>query len=156
MMVTMNPPSIPPVLNPPPPGPPPPSPPAKTPKRHGCLLVWLLLMLLVEATSVLGEISLKAISGHVDLSSITKIAPESSLYTWGIVVLASADIICVIFLFQWKKWAFYGSALVGVGVMVLTLIANGSLSGVMALVLPGVLYGVLQIGGENSGWRRLQ
>ncbi len=113
-------------------------------------------MLFVEALSILINLGMSAIGGAPQLSSVIKIAPDPAWYTWGITALAAIDMFCVIFLFRWKKWAFYGSALVGVGVMVLTLIANGSLSGVLALVLPGVLYGVLQIGGENSGWRRLK
>jgi hypothetical protein len=114
-------------------------------------------MLFLEAMSVLTQIGMNAIGGSADLSSLTHIAPEPSWCTWGIAALAGLDIVCVIFLFMWKKWAFYGSALAGVGVMVLTLAAQGSLgSAISGLVLPGVLYFVLQLGGENRGWRRLR
>ena len=114
-------------------------------------------MLFAEAMSILGELGLKAITSAVNSPALAQIATEPMWYTWGVAILSLVDIFCVMFLFKWKKWAFYGSAGVGVGVMVLTLAEHGSLGGAISpLVMPIVLYFVLQIGGQNSGWRRLR
>jgi len=156
MMMTMTN-EIPPVLNPPPGGNPPSPPPPHRFKRHGCLTAWLALMLFLEATSIITELGLKAIGGTAAFSPITKMATAPGWYVSGVELLALIDIVCVVFLFLWKKWAFFGCVLVGFGVVVLTVVAHqpiaGSLSGI---IFPAVLYFVLQIGGENSGWRRLR
>ena len=147
----------PPIINPPPGGTPPSPLPPNRSKRHGCLTTWLILMLLAEAISLIGEIGMKLIGGTSSLNSLAKLPPEPSWYILGMTLLAGLDIFCVIFIFKWKKWAFYGSALVGVGVMVLTLAAQLSfVAAISGLFMPAILYAVLQIGGENSGWRRLR
>jgi hypothetical protein len=67
------------------------------------------------------------------------------------------NVVCAIALFRWKIWGFWGF----LGVAALALIVNVALGLsivqiVLGLVGAGVLYGVLQIGGENSGWNQLE
>jgi hypothetical protein len=67
------------------------------------------------------------------------------------------NIICAIALFNWKKWGFYGFLASAVTAFIIN-ISSGinlvtSLSGFIGIA---VLYGVLNIGGENRAWTRLE
>ncbi|HTB62936.1 MAG TPA: hypothetical protein VK737_05045 [Opitutales bacterium] len=149
---------IPPILNPPPGtyAPPPDSPVPRKPKRHGCLTTWLILMILLELISLLTS-GATAGGKSSALGMLGNIKPPPAWYDHVLLILSGLDIFCAVFVFMWKKWAFYGTVLVALTVLVLGLVAGQSIvDGLSALLLPGVLYGVLQIGGENSGWHRLK
>lgn len=84
------------------------------------------------------------------------ITPPPPWYNSALKVFAGIDIVCAVFVFMRKKWAFYGCVGVSVGVLAISIIANRTFDGMSSFILPGVLYGVLQIGGENSGWKQLK
>ncbi len=117
----------------------------------------MIIMILLETISLLTENSSSTVSSSSILGSIGKTTPAPSWYSPAIQLLALIDIICVIFIFRWRKWAFFGSAGAAAGVLLLGVVAHRPLlDGLSAIVLPAVLYGVLQIGGENSAWKRLK
>jgi hypothetical protein len=135
-------------------------------KRHGCLTTWLIFMLIADALLGLGN------AGWALISSLMNSNPELSAKiseagaahpTEPIWVTACAglayilDIFFVVFIFRWKKWAFFGSVLMSLALFVLLIVGGSSIFGAAgSLLSPIILFGVLQIGGANSGWRRLK
>lgn len=84
------------------------------------------------------------------------ITPAPAWYYRIVQLFAGVDIFCIVFIFLRKKWAFYGSAGSAFAVFLVSILVNHTMDGLTALILPAVLYGVLQIGGENSGWKQLK
>ena len=57
---------------------------------------------------------------------------------------------------MWKKWGFYGFCGSAAAALVVNLsIGVGPAQSFMGLIGVGLLYAVLQIGGENKGWTQL-
>jgi hypothetical protein len=136
-----------------------PNPPGRL-RRHGCLTTCLIFILLVEGCGIItgsihsapgGSSTPSALAGMGSLFS-----PPPEWYTHCVQILSLLDIVCVIFIFMRKKWAFFGSVGVAAGVLLVSIFAGRVFDGVSAFVLPAILYGVLQIGGENSGWKQLR
>jgi hypothetical protein len=117
--------------------------------RHGCLTAYLSVMLLAN--------SVTALTYTLGGAAISEALPD--MPGWGspvLAVLGLFNLVCTVGLFKWKKWSFYGFC----ASCALTLAVNLSLGvGVVSIVggLMGVilLYGVLQIGGDKSGWAQL-
>jgi hypothetical protein len=118
-------------------------------QRHGCLWAWLILAIIANGTlAVIYLFARGAISDYMDVD------------TWAFVllgILGVLAIVCAIALFRWKKWGFYGF----VGISIVTFVVNLALGVRFIQALTGfisvfVLYGVLQIGGENKGWDQLE
>jgi hypothetical protein len=79
---------------------------------------------------------------------------------WAIAVSALGglfNLACVIALFKWKKWGFWG-LLVSVGIMLFCNLSVGLGPGpaVGGLVIIPILYGVLHLGKGKSGWSQLE
>lgn len=125
-------------------------PPEPTPQRHGCLLAWLILMIVTNAfAAVATPFSLMALrqnGGNVGGLNIALV-----------VVCCTANIIFAVALLRWRKWGFYGffvtsilalanNLMIGLGIGV-------SLIGLLGIV---VLYFVLQIGGPQKAWPQLK
>ena len=72
-----------------------------TEKSHGILLtIWLFLMLIGNLFT--------SISYLFSFSAFTSQHPNYFIWIFHFVgILAFANLICVIFLFNWKKWAFF-------------------------------------------------
>jgi hypothetical protein len=149
----------PPPILPPSPSPTQPPPPGKL-KRHGCLTTCLIFIMLVEGCGIItGSIhstpgAAGAVSPMGGMGGI--FAPPPEWYSHCIQFLSLADIFCVIFIFLRKKWAFYGCVGVAVGVLIASIFADRAFDGISAFLFPGLIFGVLQIGGENSGWKQLK
>ncbi len=111
-------------------------------KRHGCLTTWLIIM-------IIGAV----------IVAIINLLGFSELQTWQLaafIAIGILEVVFVIALFNWKRWGFWGIC----ALAVITVIINLSLelgptafSGLIGVVL---LYAVLQIGGENKGWKQLE
>jgi hypothetical protein len=136
----------------------PPTPTGKL-KRHGCLTACLIFILLVEGCGILVG-SFHSAPGAAapasPLAGMAILSPPPAWYSLCIQLLSAADIVCVIFIFLRKKWAFFGCVGVAGSVLVLSIFAGRTFDGISAFALPAILYGVLQIGGENSGWKQLK
>ena len=114
----------------------------ETEKKRGILLTgWLILVLIVNAAFALIYI--------VDPSYITYITdvfppiPTGMIYLLG--VCALLNVVFAIFLFMWKKWAFFAS----VGMAVIVFVINAGLIGVgifspLGLLGPVILYLVMR------------
>jgi hypothetical protein len=78
-------------------------------------------------------------------------------------VLGVLIIVCLIALFLWIKWGFYGYAAITIVAsitnMMLNIVNKAAMTGVLHLIAGlcgiAILYGVLQIGGEHKGWNQL-
>jgi hypothetical protein len=78
---------------------------------------------------------------------------------WYVIYFASlaANIIGIIALFKWKKWGFWVLCVTGVITMLALLFGGYGLGAIWPwIVVIAILYGVLQIGGENKGWNQLE
>jgi hypothetical protein len=81
----------------------------------------------------------------------------SPLMIGALVVCAVVNIACAIALLRWKKWGFYGM----VGTAAIALIINiaaglGVGRSLVGLIGIGILYWVLNMGGEKKAWPRLK
>jgi hypothetical protein len=119
-------------------------------QRHGCLTAVLVVNIILNAFAILGNL----LGGAMTRQSFPD-APG-----WALPVLAIAGIfstVCLVALFRWKKWGFYGA----VATTVLAFVVNLAVGLTIAQALIGfvgiaLLYGVLQIGGDKKGWTQLE
>jgi hypothetical protein len=111
-------------------------------KRHGCLTAWLIFIII-----------------GVILVIIYNFIYFADYETWEfavIIAIGILQIICVIAIFKWKKWGFWGICTLAVITVIINLLSGVgpySFAGLFGIAL---LYGVLQIGGENKGWKQLE
>jgi hypothetical protein len=69
----------------------------------------------------------------------------------------ATNIFLTISIFRWKKWAFYALCAVTAATFGINIsIGVPPIHAAIGLLGPVVLYGVLQIGGENKGWPQLK
>ncbi len=74
---------------------------SKTEKKRGALLtIWLAIMLILNIITALSYLLLNA-----SIASFYPGIPLWIFYLYGLLSLANA--VFVIFLFKWKKWAFF-------------------------------------------------
>ena len=119
-------------------------------QRHVLLTAWLVFMIIANcATAVITPMS---------VGSIQRALPTFPAWmVWPITLSAVLNVAFAIALFNWKKWGFFGflitsaaafaqNVYVGVGIPQL----------VLGLMGVAILYGVLQIGGQKSGWSQLE
>jgi hypothetical protein len=118
--------------------------------RHGCLTAWLILIIIANT---LGAIICLVLPFTVaDL--------HTRLSAWFLPVmliaflLSVAAIVCAVALFRWKRWGFYGYAIVkAVDIVLGALLGNPSaLFGVVGII---ILLGLLHMGGSNKAWYNL-
>ncbi|HPQ40829.1 MAG TPA: hypothetical protein PLV45_10690 [bacterium] len=116
-------------------------------QRHGCLTAWLIWMIIAN---------LFVIFLHV----IGRVA-DASLYgdasAWALPAmlgLAFVNIVCVIGLFYWKKWAFWGLCASALAAFAVNL-NLGVLPAIPGLLGPVILFAVLKIG-RPGGWDQLE
>lgn len=121
----------------------------KQKKRHGCLRVWLGLMLISNLTVVLI---------YIFNNTARENYPNAPVWTFPILTLGGIlNIVFIIALFRWKKWGFWGSVVTYVLSFIVNLLVGvniiQALLGLSGLV---ILFGVLQIGKGNRGWSQLE
>jgi hypothetical protein len=116
-------------------------------QRHGCLTTWLVLTIIVNLVSV-----------PLLYWSLTTSGASTS--AWLLLYIGFNSIVlvgCAIALFKWKKWGFYGIAIWSViGFIVNLIIGYSFYQALFGLLAIAILYGVLQIGGDQKGWSQLE
>lgn len=120
-------------------------------KRHGCLTIWLLLLVLWNLALILT---------YAGCNMAQWIGDTGEPFGWYypmMIGLAVLSLICVSALFRWRKWGFWGLLIVSAFKLVLEVSVGGGdftvLAGIVVTML--VLLAVLNIGRENRGWPQL-
>jgi hypothetical protein len=122
----------------------------KDKQRHGCLTAFLIFGIIMNVIA-----SLMNLLGGAMIRQHFPDAPVWSLPVLGLAGIF--NIVCLVALFKWKKWGFYGAVASAVLAFVVNLVIGiNILQALLGLVGIAVLYGVLQIGGDNKGWNNLE
>tara|TARA_Y100000589_G_scaffold232488_1_gene220015 strand:- start:382 stop:756 length:375 start_codon:yes stop_codon:yes gene_type:complete len=121
----------------------------KTKNRHGCLTAWLVWM--AFSNSLLSLVYL--FGGDI----IRQLLPNIAEWTPRVLSLFGLfNVVCVVALFKWKKWGFWGFCVSSICVLAINLSSGiGMDSFLMTLFGVAILFGVLNIGDDNKGWRQL-
>jgi hypothetical protein len=137
-----------------------------TPKqRLGCLTAWLVLMILTNAVGL--------VRVPLTVGALEQALPDFPAWVvWPAFVLVLLNVVFAIALLNWKKWGFFGLLGASVGALALNLYLLSQLdleraipqaaAGVVAVSAVGSLLGVLilfallRVGGEMSGWSQLE
>ncbi|MCI2425802.1 hypothetical protein LM599_07445 [Candidatus Acetothermia bacterium] len=127
----------------------------KEKQRHGCLTIWLVLLIIGGVLSLIGTAVMYLVDPQLMRETFPD-APGWTVYAMGLISLFS--FVFAIVLFTWKKWAFWGYVVTSIASAIVS-ITMGTPAWQWLLGLTGVviLYGVLQIGGEEKkGWTQLE
>jgi hypothetical protein len=119
-------------------------------QRHFLLTAWLVFMIIANgATAVITPMS---------VGDIQQALPDFPAWmVWPITLCAVLNIAFAIALFNWKKWGFFGFLVTSAAAFALNVYAGvGIPRAVLGLLGVAILYGVLQIGGQKSGWSQLE
>ena len=118
-------------------------------QRHDCLTAWLILMLIGNSAATLVNIW-----GSSMVIQNLQTTPSPAMVIMG--VLSIFNLACVIALFKWKKWGFWG--LIASSVVALSINLSIGLGVGSSLAVFGglvLLIVALNIGKENKGWPQL-
>ena len=122
-------------------------------QRHWCLTAFLVVAITLNSLVALMYLFWGFLLASMG-AAVVDVVVVSLLLPLGIV---GFNIVCLVALYQWKKWGFYGAVASGLLWFVVTLaIGFPIVPAVIGLVGFAVLYGVLQIGGDKKGWTQLE
>lgn len=120
-------------------------------KRQWALTVYLVFSIVC--------LSIMFISYRYMGSSTAYTQKFSNAPSWALPALRYVSlfhIICLVAIFRWKKWGFWGAVAASVLSVVINIIIQGKfIENLNDLISIAILYGVLQIGGERKGWTQL-
>ena len=119
-------------------------------RRNGWLTAYLCIMVIANAGTALLYL----------FAGVSVRASSPGLPGWSTPALAASaliNLVCVIAIFRWKKWGFWGLCVMTAVVFV----ANLSIGVSFGMALTGllgfaILYGALQIGTDSKGWPQLE
>jgi hypothetical protein len=118
-------------------------------QRHVIVSIWLLLMLIGSFGGMV-----------LNLGSAQEICRALPLMpVWGPFVLAGlgfVNFVCVLAMFNWQKWGFYGICVTSVLTLMINWTAGlgaGAIGGLFGVV---ILFVILQIGSPRSAWSELR
>ena len=142
---------------------------AEAKNRHGCLVAWLILIIIVNSVTALSYLIYIFGRGMIIQMFQSQMLQIQMLLGIPIgvflvlIALSIFNVVCAIALLLWKKWGFWGYCATSVATLVLNLIfvSRGTapilysiLSGLLGVL---ILFGVLHIGNkENKGWPQLR
>ncbi|MFZ3387246.1 MAG: hypothetical protein WA120_08785 [Candidatus Hydromicrobium sp.] len=152
---------------------------AEAKNRHGCLMTWLVLIIIVNSLGVLGYLmsllgrgmitqvlQSQTFQSQMPQSQMLQIQMLLNIPAWVFpvsIVFSIFNVLCAIALLRWKKWGFWGFCATSVAMLVVNLLFfSRGIGPVLVSVLTGllgvlVLFGVLHIGNkENKGWPQLK
>lgn len=115
-------------------------------ERHGCLTAWLIFTIVINYLTALFFLRCE--------EYLPQLPMQMPIVLAGLCVF---NVMCVVALFRWKKWGFYGIAASGIIAVVINLSLGihpaRALVGLLGVV---ILYVVLHLGNENKGWTQLK
>jgi hypothetical protein len=119
-------------------------------QRLGCLTAWLVLMILANAFAL--------VSVPLRFGSIKQLIPDAPDWMiWPTFFLPVLNIVFAIALLNWKKWGFFG--VLGTSLVAFALniyLGIGIPYAVAGFAGVAILFALLRIGGEQSGWSQLE
>ncbi len=123
----------------------------ETKQRHGCLTAWLIFM--IVANSLTAVVYLFA--GEMITKNLSVPIPNSMMVLLALVGVA--NVIFSVFIFLWKKWAFWGFAVTSLAALIINItLGLGVGQSLFGLAGVAIFYGVLQIKRDNvTGWSNL-
>jgi len=128
---------------------------AEIKQRHGWLTAWLIFMIIANSVAMLSLLIAVIPSRNAPLW--TMLTSTQRYLTVANFVVASANVVFSVALFQWKKWGFFGFVGTNVFVMAIALTMAKPIGRVLLPVLwVVILYWLLQIGKEKKGWTQLE
>jgi hypothetical protein len=121
-------------------------------KRHGCLTIWLLLLVLWNLALILT---------YTGCNMVEWVGNTGEPFGWYYPImtgLAVLSLISIFALFRWKKWGFWVLLVINAFKLALEVAVGSSdfmvLAGIVVTML--ILVGVLNMGRENKGWPQLR
>ncbi|MCJ7727835.1 MAG: hypothetical protein MUO96_04230 [Actinobacteria bacterium] len=152
---------------------------AEAKNRHGCLMAWLVLIIIVNSLTTLSYLiytfgrgmitqvlQSQTFQSQMPQSQMLQIQMLLDIPVWVfslLIALSIFNVVCAIALLLWKKWGFWGYCATSVTALVINLLfVSRGIGPVLVSVLTGllgvlVLFGVLHIGDkENKGWPQLK
>ena len=127
--------------------------PTSTKQRHGCLTAYLVVMLIANFGTLISYLVIK----YALQDSATDIPPIPDWAFATLLTLGMGNIICVVAIFRWKLWGFWGFACLAFATLLVNLQLGFSFAEVVSdLTAIVFLYLVLNIGRDNKGWPQLE
>jgi hypothetical protein len=130
---------------------PPQSPPSTGKKRHGCLTVWIILIIILNAFGLIVDIALRGTTSFL--------GTELNIPAWNTVTSILTSLFAIVFavyLLKWKRWAFWGLVAVQTVSVILGIIGGNYFSIIGGVIAVGILFALLNIGGANKAWPQLE
>jgi hypothetical protein len=129
---------------------------ASTRQRHGCLTAWLIFLIVGNSLSILSNLAF-SVSPQIS-STLAAQGIDMPGWTWLLLaVLGIFNVVCAIGLLKWKKWGFYGFVASSVAAFIINLSVGVNIAtSLFGFIGIAILYGVLNMGGENKAWPRLE
>ncbi|MFY8020447.1 MAG: hypothetical protein ACOVP1_04590 [Bacteroidia bacterium] len=120
--------------------------------RHGCVSVWLILMMIANSLTGLVYLLLP--------ENISKLLPGevSALFFVLLGVIGFSNVVFSVALYRWKLWGFYGFIVSSLLTFVINVyIGLGAGQSLFGLAGIAILYGILQIKKDNvSAWNYME
>ena len=118
-------------------------------RRHGCLTVYLVFMIIANSATALMYL--------VGAEDIRREMPEISQWSFPVLIVgAILNLVFAIALLRWKEWGFWGFVATSVVIFLVNLSLGFSFGrALVGLLGVAILYGVLHIGKERKGWSQL-
>ena len=122
-------------------------------KRHGCLTVYLVLILIVNSLLTYTYL----VTPPPDTGPPFHM-PLFSTWVYGVMSLVGLlNVISAVAILRWKKWGFWLFANTSFITVWLNYTMGMSFAtSIVGLVGVAILYGVLHIGGDKKGWTQLE
>src|ERR1043166_5618639 len=120
-------------------------------ERHGCLTTYLVLMIVANSAMALLYL--------LGTGTIKQRMPRIPDWAFpALAVLGIVNVICAVALFRWKMWGFWGVGIsAAIAFFVNLTIGVSIISNIFSLFFSViVLFGVLHIGKDRSGWPQLE
>jgi len=114
-------------------------------RRHGCLTAWLILLIIINP-----------LSGLVYLVTIDSFSDSPSWFIPAMIVFSLINFAGALALLKWKKWGFWAILAVNLVLFFInfTLVGfGGAISGLLGF---SILFFLLNLGGENQAWTKLE
>ncbi len=126
-------------------------------KRHGCLTFYLIFMIIINLYLVVAYSGLLIVALFIDQNITT--VPDVAIWLYPIqLIMAILSLVFTIAIFLWKKWGFYGIAVLSGMSLVISVALEFAVVWTSATVLISfaLLYGALQVGQDNKAWPQLE